>query len=120
VNDAGEACLTDIGTSIIPYPHDWTMADRESARWMAPEVMDPGPDTGADTGEYAVTPKSDVYSFAMTTLEVQNSFIPATVSRLIATRCTRAGFLSLIEDFMAGLSLMSSTDRDRHVPPAPS
>ena len=74
VNDAGDACLTDIGTSIIPYTPDWTMANREGARWMAPEVMDPGPDCEADSDLYTVTPESDVYSFAMTALEVRNLF----------------------------------------------
>jgi hypothetical protein len=71
VNAAGEACLTDIGTSIIPYPPDWTMANREGARWMAPEVMDPGTECEPDSDVYAVTCESDVYSFAMTALEVQ-------------------------------------------------
>jgi len=76
VNESGEACLTDIGTSTIPYPPDWSVSNREGARWMAPEVMDPGPDYEFDADVYPVTPESDVYSFGMTALEVYSGQVP--------------------------------------------
>jgi len=76
VNEAGEACLTDIGTSTIPYPPDWSVANREAARWMAPEVMDPGPDYEFDPDVYPVTTDSDIYSFGMTALEMYSGRVP--------------------------------------------
>jgi serine/threonine protein kinase len=76
VNEDGHACLTDIGTSTIPYPPDWSVANREGARWMAPEVMDPGPDYEFDPDVYPVTLESDVYSFGMTALEMYSGRVP--------------------------------------------
>lgn len=68
VNDAGEACLSDIGISKIPFPLDWTQPfGTRSARWMAPELIAPN-DDGAD--DYPVTRQTDVYSFSMTVIEV--------------------------------------------------
>jgi serine/threonine protein kinase len=49
----------------VIFPSDWSQANGTgSARWMAPELIDP-----KDDGE-GYPSQSDVYSFGMTVLEV--------------------------------------------------
>jgi hypothetical protein len=68
VNDVGEACLSDIGVSKMPFPLDWTQPfGTRSARWMAPELIAPSDESEDD---YPVTCQTDVYSFSMTVMEV--------------------------------------------------
>lgn len=69
VNDAGEACLCDIGVSNISFPQEWNQAHGTgSARWTAPELMNPKED---DDATCPATTQSDVYSLGMTILEVR-------------------------------------------------
>ncbi|KAF8797484.1 kinase-like protein [Phlegmacium glaucopus] len=80
IYENGEACLTDLGMRNLPYPQNLAMANRSSCvdevRWMAPELIDPGPSvTGGDDG-YCVIPASDVYSFGMTALELISRQVP--------------------------------------------
>ena len=68
MNDAGEACLSDIGISKIPFPMDFTQPyGTRSARWMAPELIAPNEES---EDESPVTCRTDVYSYSMTVLEV--------------------------------------------------
>lgn len=68
MNDVGEACLSDIGVSKMPFPLDWTQPfGTRSARWMAPELIAPSDESEDD---YPVTCQTDVYSFSMTAIEV--------------------------------------------------
>lgn len=65
VDDTGNACLTDISMAKVIFPSDWSQANGTgSARWMAPELIDP-----KDDGE-GYPSQSDVYSFGMTVLEI--------------------------------------------------
>jgi serine/threonine protein kinase len=74
VNDIGEACLSDIGVSKMPFPLDWTQPfGTRSARWMAPELIAPN-DEGED--DYPVTCQTDVYSFSMTVIEILTCRLP--------------------------------------------
>ncbi|KAJ7585365.1 kinase-like domain-containing protein [Mycena floridula] len=73
IADNGEAVLTDIGTSHLPQPPDWTISSGDSTRWMAPEVMSPEPDLSSsecDADTPFTTLKGDVYSFGMTVFEI--------------------------------------------------
>jgi serine/threonine protein kinase len=65
VNDAGEACLSDIGAGKMSFPSDWTFGT-SSIRWMAPELMISHESNEDDH----VTCQTDVYSFSMTVIEV--------------------------------------------------
>lgn len=69
VNDAGEACLSDIGVAKIPFPLDWIhwhSLGPKSVRWMVQELIVPNADCEED---YPVTCQTDVYSFSMTVIE---------------------------------------------------
>lgn len=70
VTSTGEACLVDLCISTLPQSPDLTLSAGELSctRWMAPEIMDPPPEL-ISVINYN-TPQSDVYSFAMTILEV--------------------------------------------------
>jgi serine/threonine protein kinase len=60
--------LTDISIARIEFPIDWTQAHGTgSARWMAPELIDP---KDYDGDGYPVTSQTDIYAFGMTVLEV--------------------------------------------------
>ncbi|KAL0961021.1 hypothetical protein HGRIS_006013 [Hohenbuehelia grisea] len=67
VNDAGTACLSDIGISLIPIPPTWTLDTTLYSRWLAPEIILPG---SADHSIGLASPEADVYSFAMTAIEM--------------------------------------------------
>jgi len=68
VDDAGNACLSDVSIARVAFPSDWTHAHGTgSARWLAPELIDLKDEDG---DEYPVTCLSDVYSFGMTVLEI--------------------------------------------------
>ncbi|KIM75337.1 hypothetical protein PILCRDRAFT_827432 [Piloderma croceum F 1598] len=65
VDDTGNACLTDISMAKVSFPSDWSQANGTgSARWMAPELIDPKEDDDAYPSQ------TDVYSFGMTILEI--------------------------------------------------
>ena len=59
VNDGGDALLSDVGIGIIPVPPNRALIRSHDSRWMAPEVYTQG-----------ASAASDVYSFAMTVMEV--------------------------------------------------
>lgn len=67
INDTGDAVLSDLGLSKLPFPYDKTCGGSETTRWMSPEMMDANNTNGATTC-------SDVYSFAMTWIEVRACF----------------------------------------------
>jgi len=60
--------------AFIIEPSDFTSIKTAGAcRWTAPEIMNPPEDTVyADDSLALFTEKSDIYAFAMTTLEVNN------------------------------------------------
>jgi len=67
IDETGNACLSDVSIARVSFPLEWTQAHGTgSARWMAPELIDP--QEGAD--EYPVTLHTDIYSFGMTILEI--------------------------------------------------
>jgi serine/threonine protein kinase len=69
VDQYGNARLTDLSIAKVTFPSDWTQAHGfRGARWMAPELINPQDDS--ETEESPVTRQTDIYSFAMTILEV--------------------------------------------------
>ena len=73
VDDSGHARLTDFGFSnqicdiVLTAPNTAAIF-----RWFAPELLDPSSDISGRSGIGSnATPASDVYSFAMTALEVR-------------------------------------------------
>jgi len=68
IDESGNACLSDVSIARVSFPLDWTQAHGTgSARWMAPELIDPKEES---EDEYPVTLRTDIYSFGMTILEV--------------------------------------------------
>ncbi|KAJ3823148.1 kinase-like domain-containing protein [Lentinula raphanica] len=75
ITEDGIPVLTDIGLGFLPTPPDWTIPSGDSARWMAPEIMDPHSKIESDP-DCLASPMSDVYSFGMTMLEVYTGKVP--------------------------------------------
>ena len=63
VDDTGRARLTDFGLAavVLDFGSVGSIKDGHAVRWAAPEILDK---------EQPVSKKSDVYSFAMVTIEV--------------------------------------------------
>jgi serine/threonine protein kinase len=66
INDREEACLSDFGLSRVLECSGFTTGPGGSARWMAPELII----TGYVSEAPRVTNETDVWAFAMATLEV--------------------------------------------------
>ncbi|KAF9455687.1 kinase-like domain-containing protein, partial [Collybia nuda] len=87
ISDTGTPHLSDTSVCTMPQSLDLTYDGGEflATRWMAPEVINPPPDTvpfDRDTGYE--TPQSDVYSFGMTILEILSGRHPFAHRRLHA------------------------------------
>ncbi|KAJ3564726.1 hypothetical protein NP233_g8097 [Leucocoprinus birnbaumii] len=66
ITDSGEACLTDFGLAKILYvPGYTTSSPAGTCRWMSPEIL--------DGDDFYPTTASDIWAFAMTILEVNDS-----------------------------------------------
>ncbi|KAF5364606.1 hypothetical protein D9758_005616 [Tetrapyrgos nigripes] len=86
ITSSGTPVLTEIGTSHLPFPPDWTIGSDDGTRWMAPELMSPDSDIDMyyvqekeddeDLLRLRTTPMCDVYSFGMTMFEVCTGRIP--------------------------------------------
>ena len=78
IADDGRACISDIRVYLVASQSDFTTASIAGpSRWMAPEIMDPSEDSlseGELENDYAqiTSTAADVYSFAMTMLEVRS------------------------------------------------
>jgi len=71
IQDDGVACLSDIQlSSITSTTHFTTAGIAGGARHIAPEIMNPPDDEDEEEDGVKHTTKSDVYSFAMTSLEI--------------------------------------------------
>jgi len=74
----GHPRLCDYGLAFIIEPSEFTSIKTAGAcRWTAPEIMNPPEDTSyADDPLALFTKESDIYSFAMTVLEIFTGKIP--------------------------------------------
>jgi len=74
INSRGQPCLCDFGLSRILVDNTlWNTTAKEAGgtlRWKAPELLDP------KLSEPTATPKSDIYSFAMTCYEILTNHVP--------------------------------------------
>ncbi|THV01324.1 kinase-like protein [Dendrothele bispora CBS 962.96] len=86
ITSTGIPVLTEIGTSYLPSPPDWTIGSDDGTRWMAPELMCPdsslshveggNSDDDFELLKLGTTPMTDVYSFGMMMLEVCTGRVP--------------------------------------------
>ena len=68
--DCGLSPLINYGEFTVPGVYG-------RSRWMAPEVLEPSDDfLTQDMGETVYTPKTDIYAFGMTILEVITGDLP--------------------------------------------
>jgi len=73
VKDDGTACLVDFGLIQILDSVDFSTASIAGpVRWLAPEVMNSEDPSGAAV----YTKESDIYAFAMTTIEIYTGLLP--------------------------------------------
>ncbi|KAJ7062347.1 kinase-like domain-containing protein, partial [Mycena amicta] len=73
VDDAGHACLTDFGLTVLSDATTQTHHGAGSVRWMAPETLNP---TGCGLDKFGRTTASDIYAFACVCLELYTGFPP--------------------------------------------
>ncbi|TFK49203.1 kinase-like protein [Heliocybe sulcata] len=84
VRDDGVACLSDIQLSSVTSTTQFTTAGiAGGARHIAPEIMNPSDDDEEEEDDTAKhTQESDIYSFAMTALEVLTGQPPFSSTKL--------------------------------------
>jgi hypothetical protein len=77
IDGAEHARICDYGLAFIIEPSEFTSIKTAGAcRWTAPEIMNPPEDAPPFNNSLALfTTESDIYAFAMTVLEVYNTFL---------------------------------------------
>jgi len=70
INNAGHAVLADYGLVFILESSDFSIQTTGACRWTAPEIINPPEDEEAIDAALGFTLASDVFAFAMTTVEI--------------------------------------------------
>lgn len=71
IDGRGQAVLSDYGLAFIIESSDFTSVKTAgTCRWTAPEIMSPPEDDSHTETPFLFTLSSDIFSFAMTSIEV--------------------------------------------------